>query len=732
MHQKGAAMTDLIRLRDIRKTYHPGEIDVPVLKGITLTIREGELVALMGASGSGKTTLMNILGCLDRATAGEYWLGEEEISRLSVNERAAVRSKKIGFVFQSFNLLARTTALDNVLLPLECAAEGQYDPQAEGRAWQLLKRVGLEHRLDHTPAQMSGGQQQRVAIARALINEPDLLLADEPTGNLDTKTSAEILHLFQQLNAEGLTILLVTHDPEVAAHAKRIVRIRDGQVEADGPPAEVLPGAISLQELAAKEAVSTTAPVEVEEDSAPPPVRRRLHLPRTLRTAVNALRRNVMRSALTALGIIIGIAAVIAMMEIGQGSKKAVQQAIASMGANSLLVLPGAASSGGVTFGSGSIQTLTPDDAEEIRKQCPDVNAVAPIVRARTQVVYSNRNWVPVYIYGTTPDFLPVRDWEQLTEGVMFTELDVRNGSQVCLVGQTLVRELFKGRSPLGEEIRIQNVPFKVIGILSRKGANMMGLDQDDIVLAPWTTIKYRVSGSTLAAGNQSTAPPADPSQRVNTLSDRYPGTTPLYPSQSPTQAADTPQPVRFTTVDQILVKATAEEDIPKAMRQITQLLQERHRIRPGQENDFSIRDMTEVTKTMASSSQVIGTLLLAVALISLVVGGVGIMNIMLVSVTERTREIGLRMAVGAPPRLILQQFLVEAVLLCLTGGATGVGLGRLSSIAVRSFLSWPTQMSLGAILAAVGVAVSVGLIFGFYPAWKASRLDPIEALRYE
>lgn len=456
---------------------------------------------------------------------------------------------------------------------------------------------------------------------------------------------------------------------------------------------------------------------------------------RTLRTAFHALRRNVMRSALTTLGIIIGVAAVIAMMEIGNGSSRAIQKTIASMGADNLLVMPGTAASGGVSFGAGSVMTLTPEDGEAVQRDCPAVRAVAPVVRARTQVVYGNRNWVPFFIYGTTPAYLDVRDWTDLAEGECFTDQDVRNASKVCLVGQTLVRELFQGLSPIGQEVRVKNVAFKVIGVLSPKGANMVGMDQDDILLAPWTTIKRRVSGSTLENVNQSAANSSSSSgtaDTVNTLSQIYPGQSALYPTQSAVQAADTPQPVRFENVDQIVVAAETPDEIPLAIREMTQLLHERHRIRSGDPDDFSIRDMTEMTRTMAATTGLMTNLLLCVALISLVVGGVGIMNIMLVSVTERTREIGLRMAVGARARDILRQFLVEAIDLCLLGGALGIAIGRGGSFLVRALLHWPTELSLGAICAAVIVSVSVGVIFGYYPAWKASRLDPIEALRYE
>jgi len=375
---------------------------------------------------------------------------------------------------------------------------------------------------------------------------------------------------------------------------------------------------------------------------------------------------------------------------------------------------------------------LTPQDADAIIKECPAVGSVAPIVRARTQLVYGNRNWVPTYIYGTTPSFLQVRDWTDMDQGEAFTEHDVRNSSKVCIIGQTIVRELFGGQSPIGKEVRIRNVVFKVIGVLRKKGANMMGMDQDDILLAPWTTIKYRVVASSLAAGNQS-ATNTSIGTEVNTLSKIYPNLQQnLYPVPSNTEQADVPQPIRFTNVDNILTAARSTYQIPSAIQQITMLLRERHRLHTTDPNDFNVRDMTEITKALTSTTELITKLLLCVATISLVVGGIGIMNIMLVSVTERTHEIGLRMAVGAEPGDILRQFLTEAVVLCLLGGTVGILLGRGSSYIVSSVLHWPTAASVGAIVAAVVVSASVGVIFGFYPAWKASRLDPIDALRYE
>ncbi|HIJ90124.1 MAG: ABC transporter permease [Desulfobulbaceae bacterium] len=450
----------------------------------------------------------------------------------------------------------------------------------------------------------------------------------------------------------------------------------------------------------------------------------------TARTAFRALRRNPMRAMLTTLGIVIGVGAVIAMMEIGAGASAALKKTIASMGANVLVIRPGTASSGGVSFGAGSTTTLTPEDSQAILRECPSVRNAAPMVRARTQVVYGNRNWVPNAIYGTTPAYLDVQDWSILAEGEPFTDRDVLNGNRVCILGQSLVRELFEGVSPVGREIRIKNITFKVIGVLTPKGANMMGFDQDDVVLAPWTTIKYRVTGASLATSNQSSTAATD---SVNTLSNLYPtAQRSLYPERSSVQQANNPMPVRFANIDQIMAAANSSAEIAMAIDQIGGVLRERHRIRGEEPDDFNIRDMAELTKTLSTTTALMTNLLLAVAMISLVVGGVGIMNIMLVSVTERTREIGLRMAVGARGRDILRQFLVEAVVLCLTGGAMGIVLGHGGSLLVQVLLKWPVETSPAAIATAVLVSAGVGIIFGFYPAWKASRLDPIEALRYE
>ena len=450
---------------------------------------------------------------------------------------------------------------------------------------------------------------------------------------------------------------------------------------------------------------------------------------RTLHTALHSLRRHILQAILTCLGIVIGVAAVIAMIEIGQGTSFAIQETITSLGANIVQLDPSDVIKAGVSSGKGGKVTLTPQDCEAILRECDTVRWAAPSVDCRAQVIYGHRNWSPQNILGTTADYLVLRNWNNLAEGEMLTANDVRSAARVCLVGQTIVRELFEGASPLGKEIRIKNIEFRVIGVLSRKGANMMGRDQDDFIIAPWTTVKFRLTGA-----RQTNTPTADTSSSgVNTLNDLYPSqAVQFYPLPSAAQVADMPLMSRFADIDDIWVSVNSQEDIPLAIKQITVLLRERHHLDADQPDDFRIRNLTEISETLASTQRLITTLLLCVALISLVVGGVGIMNIMLASVTERTREIGLRMAVGARARDILRQFLTEAVLLCLLGGAGGIMLGRGASLIVTSILHWRTVMSVPAIAAAVGVSAAVGVLFGFYPAWRASRFDPIVALRFE
>jgi macrolide transport system ATP-binding/permease protein len=732
---------EFIRLEQIHKVFTRGAIELPVLRGVSLSIARREMVALMGASGSGKTTLINLVGFLDRPTSGRLWLDRQDVTRLGETERAWLRSREIGFVFQNFNLLPRLTALENVMMPSVYRSHDLSEHECRARARALLERVGLGDRIDHEPSRLSGGEQQRVAIARALINRCTLLIADEPTGNLDSKTGEEILGLFRQLNREdGLTVVLVTHDPNVAAHADRIIRIRDGLVFGDDSFVD-LPGQRSSAESGEIEVgdrfFQPTNPPRLEADD-PTPHRRTTRddmrfFARTTSTALRSLRRNALRSALTTLGIIIGVGSLLAIAEIGKGAWSAIRTLLTKTGVDNIVIQAGAASRNGISLGSGSIKTLTPEDADTILHECPSVDSVAPLIFTRRQVVHKNKNWVPSTFIGTTPGYLRVREWEDLDQGGSFTDQDVHDVAMVCLLGQTVARELFGDESPVGQEVYVNDVPLRVIGVLSRKGADIIGEDQDDLLLAPWTTVKFRVSAgaATSSDGRDSLGP--DPVALVNPLTRRYPRRQfAPFPTISAMQLIDSPRLERLSNVDSILVRAISTEEIPAAMDQITRVLRERHRIAPGEPADFAVRDFTEVVHAVKGTVGLVARLLLCVALISLLVGGIGIMNIMLLTVTERYREIGLRMAVGARSRDILRQFLVEAVVLCVLGGAVGIAVGRGASVLVRLLARWPTEPSLVAVLASVSVSITVGVIFGYYPAWKASRLDPIEALRFE
>ena len=653
----------IIEIENITKVYDLGEQKIQALNGVSLRIFPGEVVALMGPSGSGKSTLMNILGCLDQPTTGHYRLLGKEVARLSQDEMAFLRNHEIGFVFQNYNLLARTSALENVELPM--LYNGVPSQLRQVKAKEMLDLVGVGDREEHQPTQLSGGQQQRVAIARALLNGPRIILADEPTGNLDTKTGAEIIELFKELNQEkGITLVLVTHDPDVASHSHRIIRFKDGLIEGEEKGAES--PLVSIPE------VSKESPTEERSFGS--------DILANIWIALKAVRVNKMRSALTMLGVIIGVAAVIAMVAIGQGTKLKIAKQMERLGSNRLTVRAGRVTRGGRRAGSETITTMTLADAKAILAEVPGVRTVAPRVRGAAQVVYGNRNWLPAFS-GVTPDYISVRAWP-IETGRNFTEEDMVLNRKVCLLGKTVAKELFGGQYPIGQIVRIKHIPFEVIGILSERGSSSRGTDLDDIVMVPLRTAQRKLLG--------------------------------------------------IRHIQRIEVSAESKEATFQVQKDIAELLRRRHKITGAKPDDFRIRNRTEIILAANEATNPLSYLLAGVASVALIVGGIGIMNIMLVSVTERTREIGVRLAVGARRRDIRRQFLTEAMVLSLLGGAMGIIVGVGASYALSQFGGWETLISPGSILLACGVSAAIGVFFGFHPAAQAAKLNPIEALRYE
>ena len=695
----------VIRTRGLARTFHIGDVDVHALRGVDFAVARGEFVAIMGASGSGKSTLMAILGCLDRPTSGQYFLEGVDVADLSEPTLAAIRSEKLGFVFQSFNLLARTSAIENVELPLIYATSPLAGGERQARARESLNLLGLADRERNTPGQLSGGQQQRVAIARALINSPSVLLADEPTGNLDTHTSHDIMTTLKALNRErGLTIILVTHEADIAAYADRIVTMSDGKIQSDkrnDRPASLPtlaagvddkggPAKTALADGGTKLAGSTAFGLMIAT------------------AALQAIFRNKMRSMLTMLGVFIGVAALIAMVNVGQGANEAVKKQIERLGTNLIVVLPGASTSGGARGGFGSASTLTVTDAMAIQRDDKSVAQVSYLIRQSGQILYGNQNWT-TSIQGVTPNYPPTTNW-QIAYGRGISVADDDDAALVALIGQTVWRQLFgEYANPIGAILIVKNTPLRVIGVLGSKGQSGFGTDQDDLIMIPFTTAERKVLGA------------AAPSQQSQT--------NVLYGTISNPYGI---QPRLTGYVNQIYVQAAGPDLVQQAVDEVTRTLAQRHRIRPGDKNDFSVRNLSQIATAAQSSSQTMSYLLAAVASISLLVGGIGIMNILLVSVTERTREIGLRMALGARRVHVLLQFLTEAVLLSVVGGVAGIIGGLIASEAISLVAGWPTPIVWSAIAGGFFFSALVGMFFGYYPARKAAHFDPIEALRFE
>jgi len=692
----------LIDVAGLRRTYRIGNVAVEALRGIDLRVQRGEFVAIMGSSGSGKSTLMHILGCLDRPSAGHYHFEGVHIDELSERQLAAIRSRRIGFVFQSFNLLARADAAANVALPL-LYSDGHLAQRARlGRARKALEQVGLAAHAAKNPNQLSGGQQQRVALARALINAPAVLLADEPTGNLDSATSREIMNVIRTLNRErGVTVILVTHESEIARHADRVVTLHDGRIVDDvrvrGTPVAVIgpQHGASVRDGAGahRAAAGMTWPL----------------LAMTLAAAASALARNKLRAVLTMLGVFIGVAALVSMIALGAGADEAVRKQIASLGTSLFVVLPGASTANGVRAGNSSASTLTIADADAIEREAAAVERVSYIDRQIAQAQYGNQNWTTA-IQGITPAYLGIVNW-QIAAGRGLTRADDESTAMVCMIGETVFRKLFSADDdPVGAMLLVKGRPLRIVGRLAPRGQSSFGTDQDDVVLLPFQTAERRVIGV------------AVPAQAPSPVTTRFP------PAVNPYGL----QPKLAGVVNLIFVEARAPDLVDQAMRDVTGMLRRRHLIRDGEAEDFNVRNLSEIAAAAQGTSRVIALLLAILASVSLLVGGIGIMNILIVSVTERTREIGIRLAIGARRMHVLLQFLIEAALVSLIGGAAGLLVGVAATLLISSLASWPTVLSPPAILGSLAISAMIGVFFGYYPAHKAARLDPIEALRFE
>ncbi|MFG1295222.1 MacB family efflux pump subunit [Xanthobacter variabilis] len=652
--------TPLIELNKLRREYPAGEGVLTVLKDIDLTIEEGEMVAIVGASGSGKSTLMNILGCLSRATSGSYRIAGRETADLDPDELAALRREHFGFIFQRYHLLGELTALGNVEIP---AIYAGWAPGARrARALELLGRLGMGDRTGHRPGQLSGGQQQRVSIARALMNGAKLILADEPTGALDKASGEEVLRILDELHAEGKTIVIVTHDMNVAERAERIIEFSDGAIISDrrtGKRTQPHAAPPDPTEGAALDAAATRSWQALA-----------MRFQEAFRMALLAMNAHRLRTFLTMLGIIIGIASVVCVVALGEGSRRKVLANISSLGTNTLEIFPGK------TFGdvrSGKITTLVVGDARALAEQ-PYVAAVTPTVSTSKTVRFGPTE-ATALVNGVGAQYFEARG-TKLAQGRFFDAAAVRSYAQDAVIDENTRKTLFADYpgDPIGEVILVGDVPCRVIGITEQQQGGF-GSSQNLSIYLPYTTVQARILGT--------------------------------------------------TALRSITVRVNDDTDTALAETAVTDFLTKRH----GKQ-DFFILNTDDIRKTITSTTETLTLLIAAIALISLLVGGIGVMNIMLVSVSERVAEIGVRMAVGARQSDILQQFLIEAVLVCLIGGVAGIGLalgfGVLFAYAGSNFT---LVYSPASIVVAFVSSSLIGGIFGFLPARSASMLDPVEAL---
>ncbi|AZF22190.1 MacB family efflux pump subunit [Pseudomonas sp. R3-52-08] len=655
--------TPLIELKHIRKSYGGGDSpQVDVLRGIDLAIHAGEFVAIVGASGSGKSTLMNILGCLDRPSDGDYLFAGENVAHLGSDELAWLRREAFGFVFQGYHLIPSASAQENVEMPAIYA--GISASERHARATALLTRLGLADRTGNRPHQLSGGQQQRVSIARALMNGGHIILADEPTGALDSHSGAEVMSLLDELASQGHVVILITHDREVAARANRIIEIRDGLIISDSAGAQVCVPAeadsTALQAVDLRQRLVDGA----EHNGA-----WKAELLDALQAAWRVMWINRFRTALTLLGIIIGVASVVVMLAVGEGSKRQVMAQMGAFGSNILYV------SGSSPNPRTPLGIITPQDVAALAT-LPQVKRIMPVNGAEAGVRFGNIDYI-AYVGGNDTQFPSIFNWP-VVEGSYFTEADERNAATVAVIGARVRDKLFKGRvNPIGQYILIENVPFQVVGVLQEKGSSSGNKDSDDRIAIPYSAASIRLFGS-------------------------Y---NPEY----------------------VVIAAADATRVNAAEQAIDQLLKRLHQGK----DDYHLTNNAAMIQAEARTANTLSLMLGSIAAISLLVGGIGVMNIMLMTVRERTREIGIRMATGARQRDILRQFLTEAVMLSVVGGLLGIALALLVG-GVLVLAEVAVQFSLMAVLGAFGCALVTGVVFGFMPARKAARLDPVKALTNE
>jgi putative ABC transport system permease protein len=679
----GVTGNPVIELDQVRKVYQTGALEVEALRGISLRIDEGEYVAIMGPSGSGKSTLMHILGCLDVATSGRYLLAGEDVGGMNETELAETRNQRIGFVFQQFNLLPSLAAWRNVELPLCYGSVHRAERKA--RAVAVLERVGLGDRVQHRPGELSGGQQGRVALARALVTEPALILADEPTGNLDSKATNDVLNVFDELHRAGHTIVVITHEEDVAARAGRTVRLHDGEIMAD---TGATPGRTTGNAWPTADPAWTLpvpgAPVPTPLPAVAPRASQMNWL-ETLRTGLDAIISRRLRSGLTVLGILIGIAAVILTVGLGEGASSSVTAAINSLGSNLLVVTPGSTTTNGVRGGFGTASTLTIDDADALgdRTVAPDIAASAPTTSRSTTLTAGSSNWTSSVV-GATPNWLQVRA-RSVSEGRFLNGQDVADETAVVVLGPTTAEQLFGSTNVVGQTVTVGSMPLTVVGVLAPAGSSSTAQNQDDTAIVPISTATNRLLGG-----------------------------------------------ANRRSVSTIYLEATSQDTLSAAYQEANQELSNLHHVTNPTAADFTITSQQSLLSTATSVSQTLTVLLGGIAAISLLVGGIGVMNIMLVSVTERIREIGLRKAIGASPRVIRRQFLVEASVLGLTGGVLGALVGIVGAITLPHVISQQIVVSPTATVGAIVTAMVIGVAFGVYPASRAARLAPIDALRSE